>query len=209
MDPEETLILLILALAAHMRQEAQEHADALADWLSKDGFCPTIDERFLSKLQYRLSSVQTERVSRRVRAGVELEFAIATKVHATGPTAAARATYELLQGLNFSVLRTTPRPVNAAAYDFNHFYMEGERIANTSCGLHSVLRSPCLVEIRQLRVGDCFQQINERPRRDEIWAVCRVGPTTVGFTAIGGHTEFGVEPDHIVRYIPESPTEDG
>lgn len=57
MDPKETLILLLLALAKNERAEAQDYADALADWLSKDGFTPKIDSQFIDDLQSRLQPV--------------------------------------------------------------------------------------------------------------------------------------------------------
>lgn len=54
MDPVETVLALLVALAGNERAEAQDHADALADWLSKDGFTPKIDQAFVGKLLERL-----------------------------------------------------------------------------------------------------------------------------------------------------------
>lgn len=54
MDPYETLMLFLLALAKNARAEAQDHADSLADWLSRDGFNPVVNEEFLANFRHRL-----------------------------------------------------------------------------------------------------------------------------------------------------------
>ena len=42
MDPTETLSQLLIALAEDDKAAAQDHAENLADWLSKDGFVPDV-----------------------------------------------------------------------------------------------------------------------------------------------------------------------
>ncbi len=52
MDPKETLKLLLLALLAGKRDEAIEHADNLANWLSRDGFIPQLDGAFFTDIAF-------------------------------------------------------------------------------------------------------------------------------------------------------------
>lgn len=52
MDPKETLKLLLLALLANEKAEAQDHAENLAEWLSKDGFIPQLDADFFHEILF-------------------------------------------------------------------------------------------------------------------------------------------------------------
>jgi hypothetical protein len=56
MDPEQTLVDLLLAIRNNEKADAQYHAEELADWLSKDGFMPNVDHA-IAKYQNSASAV--------------------------------------------------------------------------------------------------------------------------------------------------------
>jgi hypothetical protein len=59
MDPKETLKRVLLALLAGNRDEAIEHLDALANWLSRDGFIPQLDLAFFESILFAGASQWT------------------------------------------------------------------------------------------------------------------------------------------------------
>lgn len=69
MDPKETVLNMLIALASNERAEAQDNADALADWLSRDGFTPKIDSAFIDELTRRLQDVEKAKLQVVVQLG--------------------------------------------------------------------------------------------------------------------------------------------
>lgn len=55
MDPRETLLMMLAAIVSGERQEAQDAADNLANWISKDGFLPKLDAEFFQTLYRRMT----------------------------------------------------------------------------------------------------------------------------------------------------------
>lgn len=55
MDPKETLLMMLAAIASNAHQEAKEAASDLAIWISKNGFLPKLDAEFFQTLYRRLT----------------------------------------------------------------------------------------------------------------------------------------------------------